>query len=125
MKNFGTIYTKNDVLGEAMNTAQDYIAVFDSGVGGISVLRHLRRVMPGEKYLYFGDSANAPYGTKSKEEVKNLTFAAAEKLMESGIKALVVACNTATSAAISELRAAYPELIVLWMAHWIPSLRAI
>ena len=82
MKNFGTIYTKNDVLGEAMNTAQDYIAVFDSGVGGISVLRHLRRVMPGEKYLYFGDSANAPYGTKSKEEVKNLTFAAAEKLME-------------------------------------------
>ena len=113
MKNFGTIYTKNDVLGEAMNTAQDYIAVFDSGVGGISVLRHLRRVMPGEKYLYFGDSANAPYGTKSKEEVKNLTFAAAEKLMESGIKALVVACNTATSAAISELRAAYPELIVI------------
>ena len=44
-----------------MNTKQDYIAVFDSGVGGISVLRHLRRVMPGERYNYFGESANAPY----------------------------------------------------------------
>ncbi|MBQ8833551.1 MAG: glutamate racemase [Oscillospiraceae bacterium] len=96
-----------------MNTRKDYIAVFDSGVGGISVLRHLRRVMPGERYLYFGDSANAPYGTKTKEEVKQLTFAAAQTLMERGIKALVVACNTATSAAINDLRAAYPELIVI------------
>ena len=96
-----------------MNTAQDYIAVFDSGVGGISVLRHLRRVMPGEKFLYFGDSANAPYGTKTKEEVKLLTFAAAERLSRAGIKALVVACNTATSAAINDLREAYPELIVI------------
>ena len=60
-----------------MNTKQDYIAVFDSGVGGISVLRHLRRLMPGERYLYFGDSANAPYGTKTKDEVEALTFAAA------------------------------------------------
>ena len=96
-----------------MNSAQDYIAVFDSGVGGISVLNHLRRVMPGEKFLYFGDSANAPYGTKTKEEVKALTFAAAEKLMASGIKALVIACNTATSAAINDLRSAYPHLIVI------------
>ena len=96
-----------------MNTPQDYIAVFDSGVGGISVLRHLRRVMPGEKYLYFGDSANAPYGTKTKEEVRLLSFRAAEHLLEKGIKALVVACNTATSAAINELRAAYPDLIVI------------
>ena len=93
--------------------ASDYIAVFDSGVGGISVLRHLVRVMPQERYLYFGDSANAPYGTKTKEQVKNLTFAAAEKLLKRGIKALVVACNTATSAAIADLRAAYPELIVI------------
>ena len=91
----------------------DYIAVFDSGVGGISVLRHLVRVMPGERYLYFGDSANAPYGTKTKDEVRNLTFAAAERLLSKGIKALVVACNTATSAAIQELRRAYPELIVI------------
>ena len=91
----------------------DYIAVFDSGVGGISVLRHLVRVMPSERFLYFGDSANAPYGTKTKEEVRELTFAAAKQLMERGIKALVVACNTATSAAIQDLRRAYPQLIII------------
>ena len=96
-----------------MNTKKDYIAVFDSGVGGISVLRHLLRRMPGERFLYYGDSANAPYGTRSREEVKKLTFAAVETLMEQGIKALVVACNTATSAAIADLRQAYPDTIVI------------
>ena len=96
-----------------MNTKNDYIAVFDSGVGGISVLRHLRRLMPGERYLYFGDSANAPYGTRTRDEVEALTFAAARRLSARGIKALVVACNTATSAAIGDLRKAYPELIVV------------
>ena len=87
-----------------MNTKQDYIGVFDSGVGGISVLRHLRRELPNERFLYFGDSANAPYGTRPTGEIRNLTLAAAEKLMERGLKALVVACNTATSAAIEDLR---------------------
>ena len=96
-----------------MNTREDYIGVFDSGLGGISVLRHLLRVLPEEKFLYFGDSANAPYGTKTRDEVRSLTFAALEKLMQRGIKAFVVACNTATSAAINELRAAYPELIII------------
>ena len=95
-----------------MNSS-NYIAVFDSGVGGISVLRHLVDLMPGEQFLYFGDSANAPYGTKTKEQVKALTFAAAEMLIKQGIKALVVACNTATSAAINELRAAYPHMIII------------
>ena len=93
--------------------SNDYIAVFDSGVGGISVLRHLVRLLPEERFLYFGDSANAPYGTKTKDEVKKLTFAAAEQLLRRGIKALVVACNTATSAAINDLRAVYPDLIVI------------
>ena len=93
--------------------SNDYIAVFDSGVGGISVLRHLVRLMPSERFLYFGDSANAPYGTKTKAQVRQLTFDAAEMLMQQGIKALVVACNTATSAAINELRAVHPNLIVI------------
>ena len=96
-----------------MNQKENYIAVFDSGVGGISVLRHLRAQLPGERFLYFGDSANAPYGTRSRAEVCRLTLAAAEKLTRRGIKALVVACNTATSAAINELRKTYPELIVV------------
>lgn len=96
-----------------MNTKQDYIGLFDSGVGGISVLRHMLRMMPNERYLYMGDSANAPYGTKTKEQVRQLSFAVAEKLIDRGIKALVVACNTATSAAINDLRSAYPDLIVV------------
>lgn len=93
---------------------EDTIAVFDSGVGGISVLRHLRRLLPGERFLYFGDSANAPYGTRSTGEVRALTLAAAEKLMTiAPLKALVLACNTATAAAVEDLRARWPELIVI------------
>ena len=97
-----------------MATRTDYIAVFDSGRGGISVLRHLRQQMPGERYLYFGDSANAPYGSRSTEEVRQLTMAAAEKLLaQKPLKALVLACNTATAAAVKQLRGAYPDLIVI------------
>ena len=96
-----------------MNQKQDYIAVFDSGVGGISVLRQLRRRMPNERYLYFGDSANAPYGSRSTEEVRTLALNTAANLMEKGIKALVVACNTATAAAIDVLRSTYPQMIVV------------
>ena len=97
-----------------MYSNNDYIAVFDSGVGGISVLRQLRKLMPGERYVYFGDSANAPYGNRPTEEVRALTLAAAEKLItEYPVKALVVACNTATAAAIEDLRTQYPDLIVV------------
>ena len=96
-----------------MDRKNEYIAVFDSGVGGISVLRQLRRELPCERFLYFGDSANAPYGDKTVEEVRSLTLAAAEMLMGRGIKALVVACNTATAAAIDLLRQTYPEEIII------------
>ncbi len=84
------------------------VAVFDSGLGGLSVLRALLRELPSEDFHYFGDSANAPYGTKRAEEVRSLTFAAARDLFERGCKALVVACNTATSAAIDLLRKTWP-----------------
>ena len=91
-----------------------YIAVFDSGVGGVSVLRELRALMPGERFYYFGDSANAPYGKKTTEKVRELTLAAGRKLLEDlGCKALVVACNTATAAAIIDLRESYPDRIVV------------
>ena len=97
-----------------MNLKQDYIAVFDSGVGGISVLRHLIRHMPGERFLYYGDSANAPYGSRTTEEVRQLTLAAVEKLTtEYSVKALVIACNTATAAAVIQVREKYPDLIVI------------
>ena len=95
-------------------TPYDQIAVFDSGVGGISVLRQLVKLLPGERFLYFGDSANAPYGTRPTEEVRALTFAAVERLYsEYPIKALVLACNTATAAAVKELRQAYPDRIII------------
>ncbi len=96
-----------------MSKKSDYIAVFDSGVGGVSVLRELIKLMPGERYLYFGDSANAPYGTRPTSEVRDLTLAAAEMLMARGCKALVVACNTATAAAVVDLRAKYTDKIII------------
>ena len=93
---------------------EHWIAVFDSGVGGISVLRHLRRLLPQEQFLYYGDTANAPYGSRPTEQVRELTLAAVQKLTEHcPLKALVVACNTATAAAVKELRQQYPELIVI------------
>lgn len=96
-----------------MNKKNLPIGVFDSGLGGISVLKELMALMPEEHYLYFGDSANAPYGTRTTEEVKILTLNAAARLYEQGIKALVVACNTATAAAITQIREEYPDLIVV------------
>lgn len=94
--------------------AQDRpIAFFDSGLGGISVLRETVRLMPQENYLYYGDSLHAPYGVKPEAEIRRLTSCAAEKLVAAGAKAIVVACNTATSAAICLLREQYPELPVI------------
>ena len=92
-----------------MITKQSPIAVVDSGMGGITVLRKLYRIMPNENYIYFGDSANSPYGTKTKEQIREITVALAEKMMERGAKCVVIACNTATSAAASYLREKYPD----------------
>ncbi len=89
------------------------IGVFDSGVGGITVLRELLRVMPNENYIYLGDSLHAPYGTKPLELVRKLSFANAETLLDQGAKGLVVACNTATSAAVRLMRSTYPTLPIV------------
>ena len=90
------------------------ILVFDSGVGGVSVLRSLVRELPDEDFVYFGDSANAPYGPRSTEEIRALTLENLTRLKEEfDFKAAVIACNTATSAAIGDLRAAWPELPIL------------
>lgn len=92
---------------------KQYIGVFDSGVGGVSVLLELVRQMPREDYYYFGDSANAPYGPRPTAQVRDLTLAAAEHLFAVGAKCLVVACNTATAAAIQDLREKYPDRIII------------
>ena len=104
---------KTKKAGEWMKAVSGPVAVFDSGVGGISVLRELVELMPQEQYLYFGDSANAPYGDKSTQQVRQLTLDAADQLIRRGAKALVIACNTATSAAIEVLRSTYPDLVII------------
>lgn len=89
------------------------IGFFDSGMGGISVLKGTLRLLPGEDYLYFGDSLHAPYGVRPVEEVQFLTGAAVEHLLERGAKAVVLACNTATSAAAALLREKYPYIPII------------
>ncbi|MBB5201795.1 glutamate racemase [Glaciimonas immobilis] len=89
------------------------IGIFDSGVGGLSVLRHIRAAMPAEDLLYFADSAHAPYGDKTEQAILERTLAIAQFLIEHNAKALVVACNTATAAAIKAVRSAYPSLAVV------------
>ncbi|MBE6932886.1 MAG: glutamate racemase [Ruminococcaceae bacterium] len=96
-----------------MAKTEDLIAVFDSGQGGISVLRELVRQMPREHFLYFGDSANAPYGSRPTQQVRELTLDRIAMLMQRGLKAVVVACNTATGATIDELRSRYPHTIII------------
>lgn len=80
------------------------IGFFDSGVGGVSVLAEASLVLPNESLIFLGDSAHNPYGTKDVAEVKHLSIQAADYLIKEGIKALVVACNTATSVAVNDLR---------------------
>lgn len=96
-----------------MAKRSDPIGVFDSGVGGISVLRALVHKMPGENYIYFGDSANAPYGTRTPQAVTDLACAVAEKLVRQGVKALVVACNTSTAVAMETLKARYSDTVIV------------
>lgn len=93
-----------------MNKRHMPIGFLDSGVGGLSVLREALKIMPNENYIYFGDSQNAPYGVRPVSEIKELTFKGVEFLLSKGAKGIVVACNTATSAAVAELRKMYPEL---------------
>lgn len=89
------------------------IAFFDSGVGGISVLNEAIKMMPNENYIYFGDSKNAPYGIKSTSDVKKLTEKNIGFLIEKGVKAVVIACNTATSASAEYLRGKYKEIPII------------
>lgn len=90
------------------------IGVFDSGIGGLSVLQSLQAALPAEHFVYWADSGHAPYGEKTDLFVRQRSLAIAQHLIERHhIKALVVACNTATAAAIHELRAQYPHLILI------------
>lgn len=84
------------------------IGIFDSGVGGLSVFREIRKVLPDEKYIYFSDNAHCPYGEKSKEYIIDRAREITRFMLEKGAEIIVVACNTATAAAISTLREEFP-----------------
>lgn len=89
------------------------IGVFDSGVGGLTVLNALRKQLPSENLLYLGDTARVPYGTKSADSVTRYAEQAAAGLIERGIKLLVIACNTASAVAVEPMQALYPDLLVI------------
>lgn len=98
---------------EIMDISNKPIGFFDSGVGGLSVLKKSIKLLPNEDFIYLGDSKNAPYGVKSVEEVRKLSFQAVEFLLQYNVKAIVVACNTATSAAIEQLRKEYRKIPII------------
>lgn len=87
-----------------MTTNCSPIGFFDSGVGGISVLKTAYQLLPNENYIYYGDNANSPYGEKNENEIKTLSLEAGRFLYSKGAKAIVIACNTATSAAVKAMR---------------------
>lgn len=98
---------------EDLNLKNKPVGFFDSGVGGLSVLKEAVKLLPHENFVYFGDSKNAPYGVKKVDEVKELTSKAVDFLLTKGVKAVVIACNTATSAAIEELRNNYKDIPII------------
>lgn len=91
------------------------IGVFDSGVGGLSVLQEIRARLPQESLLYLADSGHVPYGEKSPEFIRQRCRSIADFLLGQGAKALVLACNTATAAGVAELRELYPSIPVVGM----------
>ncbi|KTD31008.1 glutamate racemase [Legionella moravica] len=96
-----------------MNSKQLAIGVFDSGMGGLTVLKALRASLPQESFVYLGDTARLPYGTKSPDTVKQYAMQMAKLLVERRIKALVIACNTATTAALPHLQSMLTDIPVL------------
>lgn len=97
----------------AVNNAP--IGVYDSGLGGLTVWREIRRALPGESLTYLGDGKNCPYGSRPREEIRQLADVAVGRLVAEGCKLVVVACNTATAAAIDFLRAKYAEVPIVGM----------
>lgn len=96
-----------------MNSGGAPIGVFDSGIGGLTVLRALRAALPAEDFIYLGDTARLPYGTKSVQSVVRYSLQCADALIQRGISCLVVACNTASASALGELRLRYPAIPII------------
>lgn len=95
------------------NNREKSIAFFDSGVGGISVLRSVRSLLPNENYIYFGDSAHAPWGERTTEEIIQFSENIVQDFLAKDVKCIVIACNTATSRAAAYLREKYKEVPII------------
>jgi len=102
-------------VGKYMSHPDAPVGVFDSGVGGLSVLGEIRTLLPNESLLYIADSGHVPYGEKSPEFIRERCRVLAAFLLNQGAKALVLACNTATVAGVAELRELYPQLPIIGM----------
>ncbi|MFZ5969162.1 MAG: glutamate racemase [Bacillota bacterium] len=89
------------------------IGIFDSGVGGLTAVPHIMRELPSERFIYFGDTARTPYGSKAKSTIKNFTMQIADFLVHKNVKMLVIACNTITSTCLEDLQAYYPNLPIV------------
>ena len=106
-------YVRRFAIVIASNNQSGPIGIFDSGLGGLSVLRHIQQALPHEDLLYVADAGYAPYGGRPEHEIVARTVTVTEFLLKKGAKALVVACNTATAAAIKGVREVHPELPVV------------
>lgn len=95
------------------NSKNSAVAVFDSGVGGLTILKEVVNELPNENIIYFADIKNCPYGAKSKEEIITVSKEVVKQLTPLGVKMIIVACNTATTNAISSLRESFPEIIFI------------
>ena len=89
------------------------IGIFDSGIGGVTVLKEILKILPNENYIYYSDSKNNPYGDKSDEEIFNMCDRIVMKFIEQKCKAVVIACNTSSAKAAKKLREKYPEEIII------------
>ena len=89
---------------------ENKIGIFDSGIGGVTVLREIIKILPQEEYIYYSDSKNNPYGDKSKEEIIEISKDIVEYFIKENCKAIVIACNTASAIAVETLRKEYPSI---------------
>src|SRR6266699_813648 len=106
-------HTLDQEKSSLSGTAEAPIGVFDSGAGGLTILSALRQELPGERYIYFGDTAHCPYGTRTDTDIINLSIQISRFLIDRGVQLIVVACNTATQAAITTSRATFPAVLFI------------
>ena len=99
-----------DDLSTSRRLGEGAVGIFDSGIGGLTVLKAIRQALPAERLLYFGDNAHVPYGPRSLEEVRGFSHGITRARLDQGCKLIVIACNTASAAALTSVRQAYPQV---------------